>query len=151
MQWGRAWAWSVVVVATLATASPIVPALRGHKGDGFPLSWFPMFSRERPDLERPTYVVGDTADGGRVKVDVTFWATGGFNQGRNALVATIQKGGAKDLCAKVAKRVATRGRPEHADVTQIRIVRGTYDREVFFGGDRTPIRESLITECPVPR
>jgi hypothetical protein len=147
----RAWAWAVIVVASLATASPLVPALRGHKGDSFPLSWFPMFAGERPVYETPTYVVGLTPSGGRVKVDVSFWTTGGFNQGRNMLTTAVKQHTVAALCDRIAKRVARHGRPEHADVTELVVVKGSYDRAKFFGGDRTPLIENTITRCPVVR
>lgn len=151
MQISRMWAWVMVIVATLATASPLVPQLRGHKGDSFPLSWFPMFAKERPAVESPTYVVGTTESGDRVKVDVSFWTSGGFNQGRNMLTTEVKRKRADAMCATIAKSVARRGRGVHKRVVELWIVRGTYDRARFFGGDEAPITEKLIARCPVNR
>jgi hypothetical protein len=151
MTLARVWAWAVVIVATLATASPLVPSLRGRKGDSFPLTWFPMFAGERPKLETPTYIVGFEPDGTRVKIDVSVWTTGGFNQGRNMLTTAIKQKRGRQFCEMVAQRIVRRRSSRFADVERLQIVKGTYDREAFFLGDTAPIHESVLARCPVKR
>lgn len=149
----RAWAALVIVVACLGTASPLVPELRGRKGDSFPLSWFPMFAKERPDVETPTYVFGVTDAEKRVKVDVSFWTSGGFNQGRNELTTTVKAGPDRlfELCEKIAQRVVKKNRKEHRKVTEVRVARAKFDRERYFTGDTSPTDERILTTCRVIR
>ncbi|MBA2321234.1 MAG: hypothetical protein H0V89_08765 [Deltaproteobacteria bacterium] len=151
MQLARLWAWAVIAATTLASFSPLVPELRGRKGDSFPLSWFPMFASERPRIETPTYILGMTDAGDRVKIDVSFWTNGGFNQGRNMLTTAVKQKRAPKFCASVAHAVARRKSARFAEVTELRIVMGSYDREIFFSGDRAPLREVVVTTCPVRR
>lgn len=153
MDLARAWAVFVIVVTCVAAASPVVPELRGRKGDSFPLSWYPMFAKERPAKERPTYVFGVGPGGERVKVDVSYWTTGGFNQGRNELTTTVKAGDAAldAMCARIASRVVKKNRRELRQVTELRIATGTYDRERYFSGDRAPIKERILGRCPVER
>jgi len=147
----RVWGWTVIVVACVATVSPVVPALRGHKGDSFPLSWFPMFAGERPPVERPIYVVGVKPRGRTVKVDVSFWSVGGFNQGKHTLRTIVREKRGEEFCEQIARRIARRGRPEHARVVKIRIMTGRFDRTRFFTISDRAIQEEVIAQCEVDR
>jgi hypothetical protein len=153
MDLARVWASAVIVVTCLAALSPIEPSLRGRKGDSFPLSWYPMFANERPKYEKPTYVFGTTSNGDRVKVDVSYWTAGGFNQGRNELTTTVKGGPARidAMCERIAKKVVERNRKPLRKVTELSVATGTYDRKAFFEGDRKPMRERIITTCAVVR
>lgn len=154
MSFDRARAWVIIGVTIFATLTPLVPEWRGRNDDSFPLSWYPMFAKARPAFERPTYVIGRSDAGAREKIDVKWWTTGGFNQGRNMLTATVKKGPAAmgELCAKVAKKVADKKGKRWAAVEEVAIVSGQYDRAVFFGeGDRTPMSEKTLHACRVPR
>jgi len=141
----------VIAATTLASLSPLVPELRGRKGDSFPLSWFPMFASERPKVETPTYVVGLTESGDRMKIDVSFWTSGGFNQGRNMLTTSVKKKKTREFCATTASKVARRKTGPFGSVVQLNIVRGSYDRAEFFAGNREPLAETVLARCPVER
>ena len=151
--YSRVWATLVIVVTCLAALSPVVPSLRGRKGDSFPLSWYPMFAKERPEYERPTYVFGVEPDGDRVKVDVSYWSSGGFNQGRNELTTTVSQGRRRlaELCERIARRVVEKNKRELRKVTELQIARGKYDRAAWFEGDHTPMQETILDTCPVRR
>ncbi|MDP2307455.1 MAG: hypothetical protein Q8P18_15620 [Pseudomonadota bacterium] len=153
MDLARVWASVVIVVTCAAAISPVVPSLRGHKGDSFPLSWYPMFAKERPEYERPTYVFATTPKGKRVKVDVSYWSSGGFNQGRNELTTTVKAGPDRidAMCERIAARVVERDRRALRAVTELTVAVGKYDRKRYFEGDEEPISERIITTCPVIR
>lgn len=147
-------AWLIIVVTIMAVLSPLVPACRGRKNDSFPLSWYPMFAKVRPAHETPTYVLGRSAAGAREKIDVRWWTSGGFNQGRNMLTTTLKQGSepTQAFCARLAQKVAEKESRRWKAIEEVAIVRGTYDRAQFFGeGDTTPIREKTLHTCPVPR
>ncbi|MDP2313974.1 MAG: hypothetical protein Q8P41_13790 [Pseudomonadota bacterium] len=150
----RVRAWAVIVVTCLAVLSPLVPELRGRNDDSFPLSWFPMFAKTRPDFERPVYVVGRSPDGKSMKIDVKWWTTGGFNQGRNMLTKTVAAGPDEldYFCAKLAKQVTKKRGRRWGAVEQVAIVRGKFDRARFFGeGKHEPLDEKTLYSCHVPR
>lgn len=150
----RARAWAVIGVTCFAVLSPLVPEWRGRNGDSFPLSWYPMFARERPAYERPTYVIGTGPGGVREKIDVRFWTSGGFNQGRDQLSVTVRAGeeATAAFCARLAERVARKRGRRWAQVDTVAIVKGQFDRERYFAlGDTKPMTERLIYSCAVPR
>jgi hypothetical protein len=150
----RARAWVIIAVTCFAVLSPLVPAWRGRKDDSFPLSWYPMFASARPAFERPTYVYAWAPDGERAKLDVTWWTSGGFNQGRNMLTSTLEAGlgPTADLCARLAKKVGEKRGDRWARMAEVRIVRGKYDRMRFFAhGIREPLSEKVLYACSVPR
>ena len=74
------------------------------------LSWFPMFAGERPAVERPIYVVGVKPKGRTVKVDVSFWSVGGYNQGKHTLRTIVREGRSEEFCHQLAGRIVRRGR-----------------------------------------
>ncbi len=154
MDLARLRAWIVIVVTCFAVLSPLVPEWRGRKNDSFPLSWYPMFAKRRPDVERPTYVFGRAADGRREKIDVQWWTTGGFNQGRNMLTKTVRAGTepTTELCNKLATKVAKKKSKRWKDIEEVVIATARYDRARFFGeGKREPMGEKELHVCRVSR
>lgn len=146
----RAWPWTVIVVTVLAVLTPLNPDWRGRQKDSFPLSWYPMFSKERPEHETPLYAVGLREDGSRAYLDVSLWTTGGFNQGREMLADAVREGTSRrqEFCARIAKAAAKKRKK----VVEVRLVRGTFDRRRFFvDGDHQPLREKVLASCPVER
>lgn len=147
-------AWCIIVATCAAVLTPLVPEWRGRNGDSFPLSWYPMFAKERPALEKPTYVYGRTQAGERRKIDVSWWTSGGFNQGRNMLTKTVAAGEepTRAFCEKLAKKVVKKKGEEWAAVTHVVIARAKFDRERFFAlNDREPLGERVVYACGVPR
>lgn len=148
----RAYATVVSLGLCLAVLSPIHPALRNVKSDSYPLSYYPMFAKSRPEVERPTWVVGLTEDEREFKIHIGYWTSGGFNQGRNQLVAAMRKRDTEgqDLCRRIARRVAKD--PRLAEVTQLEIRSGSFSRARYFGdGDHAPLTEKVLLSCDVPR
>lgn len=146
----RARPWTVIVVTLLAVLTPLNPSWRGREKDSFPLSWYPMFSKERPEFETPTYAVGVKEDGSRVRLDVSLWTTGGFNQGREMLAEAVRSG--VDARTRFCERVAHAAGRKRRGVVEVRLVKGTYDRRAFFlEGDQVPLRERVLARCPVTR
>lgn len=146
----RAAVWTVLVCG--AVLSPVVQGFRDKPKDDFPLSWFPMFARARPEVETPVYAVA-IGEGERTPVGVQYWTSGGFNQGATQMLLAARGGPSalRPLCERIAMKVARsplRGVPPS---TEIRILRGWYSRATYFGeGDTKPTREVVLASCPVP-
>jgi len=136
----------------LAILAPIHPALRGQRGDSFPLSWYPMFSRPRPALESVDYVIALTAAGERHIVHSKHHVRGAMNQARRQLNRLARRGQhAQDLCEQVAQRFSQRRRGTMAEVVQIWFVRGKFDLHQYFtDGPEGPKREKIHWACQVP-
>lgn len=137
----------------LTVLSPIRQGFAARPVDDFPLSWFPMFARPRPELESPVYAVAVEPGGARHKLVQSWWTSGGFNQGATQMLraASSGQGALDEMCARIAKKVARKRLPEHTAVTEIHILKGSYSREAYFrDGDHTPVRERRLARCPLP-
>lgn len=139
-----------LVIAILA---PLKEEWRGDYGDSFPLSWYPMFSRPRPDPESSYYVVGQDPDGTRHIITSRYYARGGMNAARRQLGRLARnRRTAKDLCAKIAERLAKKNKGSLARVEKVRIVRGWFHMEEYFGkGNKEPVREHTYASCSVKK
>ncbi len=140
----------VLVVAILA---PVKEEWRGDYGDSFPLSWYPMFSRPRPDPESSYYVVGHDPDGTRHIITSRYYARGGMNQVRRQLGRLARnRRTAMDLCKQIARRVGKVERGALVRVERVRIVRGWFHmKEYFDKGNKAPVREHTYAACRVKR
>ena len=68
-----------------AVFSPVAENWRDHPSDGFPLSYYPMFSRQRGEVYRQTHLVGVDAENNRILIPYRFAGAGGFNQVRRQI------------------------------------------------------------------
>jgi hypothetical protein len=145
----------MIVGFVVAVASPVERNFnRRSDTDGYPLSWYPMFSGRRSDTLRVNYMYGLGAEGKRYKIRYNYWARGGFNQGRSQLAKALRKGRKATMakCEAVAARLAKRKRGWPSRVQTVRVAKGRYDvNEFFVKGNREPMREIVKAECPVLR
>jgi hypothetical protein len=123
------------------------------RGDSFPLSPYPMFSRPKPDARvTVTYVVGITGGDGRRRLSPqlvignreVLQARVSIARARNAGAAAL-----RDLCLTVAGRIAAR--PEMAEVTEVAIVTGTHDAVAYLTGRDRVGTENIHDRCAVVR
>lgn len=149
----KLWGIFVSLAVGLAVLSPIREEWRGVRGDSFPLSWYPMFSRPRPDPESTNYLVGFEKDGTRHIILSALYVPGGMNQARRQLSVLVgSKKTARATCEKAAKAVAKNSSGPLSRVREIRVVRGYFHMKKYFGeGIRTPEREKVFARCAVKR
>lgn len=149
----KAWATFLTVVLCLAVLLPVHEEFRGPRGDDFPLSWYPMFSRPRPDPEWSHYVVGRTDDGQRVIIPSWYYVKGSMNQARRQLDHLVrQPRTARETCERAARRVARSKRGNMSTVQILRVVRGYFHMEEYFSkGNKEPVREITYARCRVVR
>jgi len=140
---------------TVAVLYPGHRSFNRHSGpDGYPLSWYPMFSGKRDDTLKVTYMYALDAKGKRYTIPYNYWARGGFNQGRSQLRKAVRQGKKATIkkCEFVAERLAKKKSGWRSRVEKVRVAKGRFDVEQFFvEGNREPLRELIKAECPVVR
>ena len=139
---------------------PVVENWREKPKDGFPLSYYPMFSLKRADATTVRFLVGLDARGERMLLPHTCAGTGGLNQVRRQINALVRAGEADALCKLVAADVATRSEERFARVVTVQVVVGRYRLADFFADRRgsvwermeaSRVREDVAASCPVER
>jgi len=145
------WAASLLsVVVMAAVLFPVAQNWVDVPQDDFPLSYYPMFSFEKGDRQRVTYLVAYDAVGTRLLLPYQYAGTGGMNQVRRQMNKQLERGQAPRLCRNVASRVARSG-DLPAGIHTVEIVTGTFFMTQFFAGNRVPASESVRAQCPVQR
>lgn len=154
---GRVGALIVMFVVGCAVAAPAIWGSRivDPKGkDSFPLSWYPMFSREVKETVRLNHIIGFDAEGNEYRIPYTFFTRGGMNEGRARLnrMAKAKDGSLKRTCKKVAARLAKKRKRDKRfhGVVRVEVVRSLYDPRKYFTGERPdPVKRRVRTRCRV--
>jgi hypothetical protein len=145
----RKWVASALSLVILAAVvAPVFENWKARPSDDFPLSYYPMFSLEKSDRQRLTYLVAHDAGGGRHLLPYRFAGQGGMNQVRRQINKRVDRGEASRLCRSVASRVARSG-DLPKDLVNIQVVTGTFLMTDFFAGNSVPVSESVRAHCPV--
>jgi hypothetical protein len=147
----RKWVASLLSIVLLATVvAPIFENWKARPQDDFPLSYYPMFTFEKSDRQRVTYLVGYDSAQNRFLLPYWYAGLGGMNQVRRQINKLVDREQAPRLCRNVASRVA-RSTELPADLSAVEVVTGSFLMTRFFAGDRTPISESVRAQCPIRR
>jgi hypothetical protein len=147
----RKWAASVLSIVVLAAVvAPIAQNWRATPRDDFPLSHYPMFTADKSDRQRVTYLVAYTPDDGRYLLPYRYAGQGGLNQVRRQMNKLLDRGQASRLCRTVASRVVRFG-DQPVALNRVEIVTGTFLMTQFFAGNRVPLTESVRAACPIQR
>lgn len=145
---GLAAGLSVLLLAAILW--PVRQNWRATPRDSFPFSYYPMFSARRRERVRLLRVAGLDAQGHRYPIAYRYLGSGGFNQVRRQLHATVRAGRGEALCQAVATRLARRpGGPLGAVVT-VQILSGRYAWEDFLSGDPAPVGERVCASWTRP-
>ncbi len=134
-----------------AVLAPLRQHARPDPRDGFPFSYYPMFSARRSAHGTVTHLVGLQDDGARRVLHHGYLGTGGLNQVRRQLNRSVRDGRAQEVATAVAAVVAVRPRRGDGAVTEVRVVSGRYRYDAFFAGDREPVREQVHATATVHR
>ncbi|MEM7305446.1 MAG: hypothetical protein AAF682_02190 [Planctomycetota bacterium] len=134
----------------LAVLFPITQNWAEDPVDGFPLSYYPMFSKKRDGRAKVYHLVAYDAEGERHPVSYRAIGTGGFNQVRRQTRRIMRDGDSDALCREVAERLAESDRAGEQALVEVRAVVAWYDFDAFFRGDKTPISEEVWGSCPIP-
>src|SRR5262245_8118110 len=149
----KVFALGLSVAIVVAVLSPVVQNWKRPPRDGFPLSYYPMFTEKRGETERCTYMVGLDASGKRypLRYKLVRWG-GGLNSVRRQINRLVQKGQADELSHRIAARVAASKKPPYSQIVAVEIVTGTYSlNEYFTGKSKAPLKEIVHARCDVER
>lgn len=153
----RRWALAASAVVVTAVALPGVRLLAGGREapDGFPLSTYPMFTRDPGDIVEVPTVVAVMPDGDVERLSPeTIARTDQVIQAGETVGQAVRDGLAttRALCRDVAGRLAgnvdARATGNAGTVT-VAVVVERHDAVAWAAGDREPLDRRTIADCPV--
>lgn len=142
----RARRTAAAVVAAVAVVAVLAPMFRSPAPDGFPLSTYPMFARDRGAETWVDTIVGRDGDG--VVLRLSPEAISGSDEPVLASESVTQALGAGTparLCARAADRVAAGGR---AGIVALEVVSELHDLDRFDPDE--PLERRVHARCEVP-
>ncbi len=140
----RRFASGTSLLALGAVLWPVVQNWRRVPSDGFPFSYYPMFSAYRSGRTRVTPLVGVEAGGKRHLLHNRYAGSGGQNQVRRQIRRMANEGRADELCVRVIARLAREKPRLHRRLAAVQLVTGTFLLDDYFGGgSREPLREKV--------
>lgn len=153
---------TVKVAATLFSVFLIAAALwpiqenwSDAPRDDFPLSYYPMFSKKRPEIYKQSYFVGLGSGEIRVRIPYQFAGSGGLNQIRRQLKKVLREGTAEEVstfCRAIADRVAESDEAPYSEIVAVQIVVGHFRLDDYFSADiKDPLKVEVRAECAVQR
>jgi hypothetical protein len=143
-----------ILLAAVMLSAVLYP-LRQHfvptkeRQDGFPLSYYPMFSAKRQDTVKVAYGVGIHADGSRHYLPQGVLGTGGANQVRRQVRKVVRENRVDAFAKAVAAGVSTR--PSLKDVVRVEIVDGEFDIDACFLNHKIEGTEEILGGADVVR
>lgn len=148
----RGWAIAVAVTMLGAVLYPVRQNWRPEdkRNEGFPLSYYSMFTVKRETTHPVRYLVGIRADGSRVHLPGRLIGSGGMNQVRYQINRVVDEGWTDEYVHTFAAKLGTR--KKYADVARVQIVEGFFHLDEFmFTRELNPEQEDVLAEAEVPR
>ncbi len=140
------------LVLLILVLIPIVQNFREKPRDGFPFSYYPMFTNQRAQTTRLTHPIGIKPDGTQIDLNYRLFSGGGMNQARRQLRRLVgSKKGATEHCDRIAHRILESDDERLGDLVQVQIVEDTINIAEFFDGNRKPNRRKIIAKLMVDR
>jgi hypothetical protein len=121
---------------------------RRQRVDGFPLSYYPMFSAHRRERTRIHYVLGVRADGTRRPVHFDLLGPGGLNQVRRQLNRVVREERAEAFAAELAARLVSD--PSSVDLVRVEVTRGIFDLDACMLEGRFEGEETSMGGADLP-
>ncbi len=148
---GKALAGAASLLTVCAVLWPVMENWRKKPKDGFPFSYYPMFSAKRSKSASVTYLVGLGAEGERHVLPYRYAGAGGLNQVRKHIRKAVVGGKADELARLVAARIVLDGQERFSGVVTVQVVTGKYRLGDYFVGKQDPVSEVVHASCPVER
>jgi hypothetical protein len=121
-----------------------------HRGsDGFPLSNYPMFSREKDPVAVIHHVIAVSSAGNHRPLTPEHLGTDEIMQASQTAKLAVQGRAAEDLCRRAAANVAADASYDDAVQLQVRV--DWFDAIAYWTGDRAPRRTVIAATCSVER
>lgn len=134
----------VSIAVLLVVLSPIIQNHKVNPIDGFPLSYFPMFTGIRGGRTTVTHPVGILSDGSTVDLHYRVAGSGGMNKVRSQIRRRVGVGEARELCVEIAREIRLRRRDYPPGMVEVALVHDQYRFEDFFAGRRNPFDREFI-------
>jgi hypothetical protein len=138
--------WAAVVGATVIGAM-LYPVVRGS--DGFPLSNYPMFSREKDPVAVIHHVIAVSEAGNHRPLTPEHLGTDEIMQASQTAKLAVQGRRADELCTRAAAAVAVD--EDYADASHVQVRVDTFDAIAYWSGDRAPSKSVVAAMCAVER
>lgn len=136
-------------VSALLLGAMLAPAFWEPTDDGFPLSTYPMFARERPRSDSVISAVLVSADGSELPVPSSYIANVEPMQAITTLKKTVAEGrkATRSLCEGIARRVRASGEPQLMAAERVMIVTRSVDAIDFLAGRSKPGGGKVHARC----
>ena len=115
---------------------------RRERTDGFPLSYYPMFSTRRGETKRIKYVIAVRQDGSRGYVHYRHLGPGGLNQVRRQLGRVYDEDRVPGWTVALAERLATKDAMR--DVVRIEVIEGVFDLDNCLLEHQLRVNEEIV-------
>jgi hypothetical protein len=155
IQWSKhetAWAKLLTVVLLGAVLFPVRQNWRRaeRRVDGFPFSYYPMFSKRRAQHANVVYAVGVLADGSRRRLRHKVLGSGGLNQIRHQLYrVALTESRANEYVAALVPRLAAN--PSCADLVRVEIILGEFDLDACLLARQVQGNETVLASADLVR
>jgi hypothetical protein len=134
----------------VATVFPVLQNWSARPDDGFPFSYYPMFTRRVGATYRVTHVVGIDGEGREHVVPYHYLGVGGLNEVRVQVQREARKR-PRSFCKRVAARLMARPSEELRGVRELVVRSGAYDMNAFYAGRIEPRSTREHARCRVRR
>ena len=141
----RYFAAAFSLLMALAVLSPVVQNWRDDPDDGFPLSYYPMFTKVRGETTRITFGEIVSSSGDVSPVRYSHMGRGGLNQVRRQIKRLVRRGQADELCGVIASRLSQRDR--YSDAVTFRLVTGEFHIHDYMKGSTDPVSREIRASC----
>lgn len=147
---GKAVTYAAAAALVGVVLAPLRQNWRRKPRDGFPISYYPMFSARRQRSGTVVHLVGVDSSGQAQVLHYRHAGTGGLNQVRRQIRRTVKAGRAQELADTAARSVAGSTRSSKRRVVQVRVVSSRHAYDEFFAGHRVPEEETVHATAAVP-
>ena len=144
-RYSRPLATAFSLLLVLALLSPVIQNWRQDPEDGFPLSYYPMFTTVRGETTKITFVETVDRAGEIHPVRYSHAGRGGFNQVRRQIKRMVRTDRADEMCELVASRLATRKR--YAGAQTVRFVTGEFHINDYMHHLKAPVSRTVRVSC----
>ena len=119
--------------------------------DGFPLSYYPMFTKVRSKTTTLHHVVGVSRSGERHNLPGRLTCQGGMNTARRQMRRMVRDGAAESLAERAAERLVGSPLVAHLELERIEVVVSRYSIRAYFTGKTEPVDREVVASTPIGR
>ena len=144
---------AALAVSGIVVAALLAPAAQNwvaKPNDGFPLSYYPMFTKVRGEITTVHHAVAVTADNQRIEIRAAYAGAGGMNTNRRQMRRMVRDGRASKLAETIARNFASSSAARRHGVTHVEVVESEYSLEEFRYGQTDPVSRIVHASAALP-